>query len=246
MIHTSASISPEAKIGTNVQIGPYSIIYDNVIIGDNTIIEGFCEIGYSTNLAEGDPLIIGNNSYIRSHSIFYEGSSFGEGLVTGHRATVREKTTAGLNLQIGTQSDFQGDCHIGDYVRTHSNVFIAKDTTIGNYVWIFPHVVITNDPRPPSNTMMGVTIENYAVIAAMSVILPGITVKEHALVGAHSLVTKDVPANMVVGGNPARILCETSSMKLKGSDTNAYPWPKHFRRGYPESVIDEWNSTFGE
>ena len=50
MIHKSAIISSKAKIGVNVKIGHYSVIYDNVVIGDNTIIEGFCEIGYPTNL----------------------------------------------------------------------------------------------------------------------------------------------------------------------------------------------------
>lgn len=246
MIHGSALVNSKAKIGNNVQIGAYSIIYENVVIGDNSIIEGFCEIGYSTKLAEGKLLVIGKNSHIRSHSIFYEGSSFGEGLVTGHRVTVREKTIAGINLQIGTLSDFQGDCHIGDYVRTHSNVHIGKHSLIGNYVWIFPYVVLTNDPHPPSNTMMGVTVKDYAVIATMSVILPGIVVNEHSLVGAHSLVNRDVPKNMVVGGNPAKILCEASSIKLKGKDMSAYPWPRHFNRGYPEHVINEWKLKFNE
>jgi acetyltransferase-like isoleucine patch superfamily enzyme len=247
MIHKSAIISSKAQIGKNVKIGHYSVIYDNVVIGDNTVIEGFCEIGYPTNLADGEPLIIGNYSHIRSHSVFYEGSSFKEKLVTGHRVTVREKTHSGLNFQIGTLSDIQGDCQIGDYVRTHSNVHIGKHSKIGNYIWIFPYVVLTNDPHPPSETMLGVIIKDFAIVATMAVILPGITVNEHSLIGAHSLVNKDVPYGMVVAGNPAKILCETSKIKLKDSpDLSAYPWPRHFHRGYPDSVIEEWMSIYGE
>jgi len=246
MIHKTAIISPVAKIGKNVSVGPYSIVYDNTIIGDNTVIDGFCEIGYPTQLANGNPLVIGDNSRIRSHSVFYEGSSFKENLVTGHRVTVRENTHAGLNMQIGTLSDFQGDCIIGDFVRTHSNVHIGKHSKVGDYVWIFPYVVLTNDPHPPSETMLGVTIKEYAVIATMAVLLPGITVNEHALVGAHTLVNRDVPANMVVAGNPGEVICETSSIKIKNKDVSAYPWPSHFHRGYPEYVIDEWKNKFGE
>jgi len=246
MIHTTATINSKAIIGENVNIGAYTIIHENVVIGDNVTIESFCEIGYPTKLANGRALIIGENSLIRSQSIFYEGSTFGAGLVTGHRVTIREGVTAGLNLQIGTLCDFQGDCIIGDYVRTHSNVHIGKHSKVGNFVWIFPYVVLTNDPHPPSDTMMGVTIKDYAIVATMSVILPGITVNEHSLVGACSLVNRDVPVGMVVGGNPAKVLCEASAVKLKGQNKSAYPWPTHFRRGYPDSVIEGWKSEFGE
>ncbi len=65
--------------------------------------------------------------------IFYEGSLFAEKLITGHRVTVREKTIAGKNLQIGTLSDIQGHCTIGNYVRMRSNVHIGQHSKIGNY-----------------------------------------------------------------------------------------------------------------
>ena len=55
-------------------------------------------------------IIIGDNSLIRSKSIFYVGSTFGPKLLTGHRVTVREGVKAGKNLQIGTLTDIQGDC----------------------------------------------------------------------------------------------------------------------------------------
>lgn len=243
-IHPSSIISPDAKIGQNVEVGPFTIIYGNVEIGDNTKIGAHCEIGVETSLGDGSRLLIGEGSNIRSHSIFYESSSFGEKLVTGHRVTVREGTHAGINLQIGTLGDIQGDCQIGDYVRFHSNVHIGKLSKIGNFVWIFPYVVLTNDPTPPSNTQMGCVIDDYAVIATMSVILPGVRIGSRALVGAHSSVGKDVPEDMIAVGVPAKVIGNTSRIKLKdASDTNAYPWVTHFHRGYPASVVKSWIDT---
>lgn len=245
MIHATAIIDNDAIIGSNVSIGAYSIIHKNVVIGDDAEIGAYCEVGLPSKLANGRPLIIGKRAVIRSHSIFYEGSTFGEDLVTGHRVTIRELTTAGNGFQIGTLGDIQGHCEIGDYVKCHSNVHIGQHSKLGNYVWIFPYVVLTNDPHPPSEVMAGVTIEDFAVIATMSVILPGVTVKTGALVGAHSSVNKDVNPDSVVAGVPAKFICGTEKIKLKdGSGNQAYPWRRHFHRGYPEAVVAKWIEEF--
>jgi acetyltransferase-like isoleucine patch superfamily enzyme len=245
MVHSTAIVSPSAVLGHDVAVGAYTIIYGNVVIGDGAIIGSHCEIGCETPLAEGKPLIIGGASLIRSHSIFYVGSTFGDGLATGHHVTVREKTEAGKDLQIGTLCDIQGHCTIGDYVRFHSNVHIGQHSKIGSYVWIFPYVVLTNDPHPPSHVVMGVALEDFVAIATMSIVLPGVTVKKGALVGAHSSVAKDVGEDCVVAGSPAQYICATSKLKLKdGSGSSAYPWRKHFHRGYPEKVVQEWLREF--
>lgn len=240
-IHESAIISPNAKIAEGVSIGPFTTIHDNVVIHENTVIEGYCELGVANHLSKGEPLVVGKNSVIRSHSIFYEGSSFGDGLMTGHRVTVREKTIAGMNLQIGTLSDIQGHCTIGDYVRMHSNVHIGQHSKLGNFVWIFPYVVLTNDPHPPSEVMQGVILEDFSVIATMSVILPGTLISKGCLVGAHSSVSGKTTKDTIYSGSPAKKVGPTSKLKLKdGSRKPAYPWRKHFHRGYPDSVVAEW------
>ncbi len=241
MVHETALVSDKATLGENVSIGAYTIVHDNTVISDGTTIGSHCEIGCPTELADGSPLIIGKDSLIRSHNVFYQGSVFGDNLETGHRVTAREGTKAGANLRIGTLSDCQGDCEIGDYVRLHSGVHIGKHSVVGNYVWVLPHVILTNDPHPPSEVQMGVTLRDFSVIAVMSVILPGVTVGEHSLVAASSMVARDVKPHTAVSGNPARVFFDISSIKLKdGSDENAYPWPRHFHRGYPDSVIKKW------
>jgi len=247
LIHPTAIVSSKARIGKNVKIGAFTTLYDNVVIGDNSVIEGYCELGVENHLSEGINLIIGKNSHIRSHSIFYEGSTFGDDLTTGHRVTVREKTIAGLNLQIGTLSDIQGHCTIGNYVRLHSNVHVGQNSKIRNFVWLFPYVVLTNDPHPPSNVIQGVTIEDFAVICAMSTILPGVTIKKGALIGAGTLLSRDAEKGMVYTGNPGKKVGPAERIKLKdGSKKSAYPWANHFHRGYPNDVIEEWEKLENE
>jgi len=234
-------VSEKALIGNNVVVGPFTIIHDNVEIHDNCIIEGYCELGVINHLSGGEKLIIGRSSHIRSHSVFYEGSIFGERLVTGHRVTVREKTIVGKNFQLGTLSDIQGHCKIGDYVRTHSNVHIGQHSEIGDFVWIFPYVVLTNDPHPPSEVMKGVVVNDFAVIATMSVILPGAVISEGCLIGAHSSISGKTIKDTIYAGNPGKKVGSTSKLKLKdGTRRPAYPWRKHFHRGYPEEVVEIW------
>lgn len=241
MIHPTAFISDKATIGKQANIGPYSIIHDNVVLGDRVQIGAYCELGLPSPNARGSALIIEDDALIRSHSVFYESSSFGKGLATGHHVIVRENTVAGEGFQIGTFSEIQGDCEIGMFVRFQSNVFVSKYTKIGNYVWVLPYVIFTNDPTPPSNHMIGCIIDDYASICASSIILPGVRVSEYALVCASACVTKDVPCHMAVAGVPAKIIGEAKSiMRRDGSGVSAYPWKTHFHRGYPKEVVDGW------
>lgn len=243
-IHTSAHISPCAILGDDVEIGAFTIIHDNVIIGDRVKIGAHCELGIPSPNSNHSPLIINNDSLIRSHSVFYESSSFGKNLITGHHVTVRENTVAKEGFQIGTLCEIQGDCYIGEFVRFQSNVFVSKNTKIGNYVWVLPYVVFTNDPTPPSNIMIGCIVEDFASICATAVILPGVVVGEASLVCAAACVTKNVPAHMAVAGVPAKIIGEAKSIKRRdGSGESAYPWRNHFHRGYPCTVVNDWKEN---
>jgi acyl-[acyl carrier protein]--UDP-N-acetylglucosamine O-acyltransferase len=245
-IHPSAIVETGAELGVDVSIGPFCIVHAGVRLGDRSRVEAYSELGLPTPLAPGAPLEIGADSLIRSHSVFYAGSRFGARLRTGHRVTVRELTHAGSDLQIGTLCDFQGHCEIGNHVRTHSNVHIGHKSRIGDYAWIFPYVVLTNDPHPPSEHLVGCVLEEFAVIATMSVVLPGVRVGRGAFVGAMTLVKEDVPPDTICIGVPGKNTGPTSKIRHRGSGEPAYPWRRHFHRGYPAEAVALWKAEFGD
>jgi acetyltransferase-like isoleucine patch superfamily enzyme len=238
-------ISPKANLGANVKVGDNTVIYDNVFIGDNSIICNDCVIGEPDNSYfkntleyENPQTIIGSNSLIRSHNIIYSGSIFGENLITGHRATVREKSVFGKNCLISTMVDVQGNCEIGDYSRLYSNVHISEKTKLGNFVFIYPFTIFTNDPQPNSNNLFGSTVGDFSIVTVHCSILPGVTIGKHCLIGANSVVSRDLPDFSFSIGSPAKIIKDIREIKSKiNHDQNYYPWPNNFDRGMPWAGI---------
>jgi len=254
------------------KISKSAIIKDNVMIGDNVIVEDNCYVDYGAILRDNvhikkgsyigvrcvlgeylmdfyfdrinkvHPLVIGENALIRSDTIVYGETTIGNNFQTGHRVTIRERSTIGNNVRIGTLSDIQEDCSIGNYVSLHSNVFVGEKSVIKDYAWIFPHVILTNDPTPPSQTLLGVIVEAYAAIAAGSVILPGVNIGEDSLVGAGSVVSKNVEKETLAVGNPAKRTYPIQDIKNKQTGEQVYPWKYTFSRGMPwaELGYEEW------
>lgn len=244
-IHPSAWVDDAAVIGEGVSIGAFCVIHAGVELRPGTTVGSHCILGETGRPggAATQPTVIGEGSLLRSGTIVYAGVATGEKFETGHRATIRENTQIGHHVRIGTLSDIQGDCSFGDYCRLHSNVHVGKGTRVADFVWLYPYVVITNDPHPPSDVVQGVTVERFAVIATSSVILPGVTIGSGSLVSAMSLVRSHVRAGMVVAGNPAEEVCEVTRIRdRRDRRQSAYPWRYHFERGMPWEGIgyDAW------
>ena len=232
-------IEDNVIIKDNVYIDCGTIIHSNVTIGENTVIGCRCTLGeyladfYIDNRQSRHSLYIGRNSLIRSETIIYSENMLGEALQTGHRVTIREHSKIGDHVRIGTLTDIQGHCEIQDYVNIHSNVHIGQKSVVKKYAWLFPYVILTNDPNPPSENLLGVTIEEFAVVSTGTVILPGVVIGEAALVGAGAVVTKNVDRSMVVIGNPARPRCSTDEIINDVTGEKVYPWRNTFDRGMP-------------
>lgn len=253
----NVTIKNNVCIGDNVVLEDNVYIDSNVIIRDNVHIKKNTYVGSNSILGEYQvdfyrnyvnsihPLIIGENSIIRSGTTIYGDTQIGDNFSTGHSVTIREFADIGNHVSIGTLSDIQGKCKIGNYSRLHSNVHIGQESVIEDFVWIFPYVVLTNDPTPPSNEMLGVHIHSYAVVATGSIILPGIDIAEDSLVAAGAIVTKNVEKYNVVAGNPAKIIGDIRKIRNKITGESVYPWRERFSRGMPweECGYEKWKAN---
>ena len=125
----------------------------------------------------------------------------------------------GDNAKIGTFVEIQKGSRIGKNCKISSHTFICEGVTIEDGVFVGHNVTFINDVFPRATTADGgrlqterdwvcvpTLVEQGASIGSSATVLCGITIGENAMVGAGCVVTKDVPAETVVAGNPARIL----------------------------------------
>ena len=122
---------------------------------------------------------------------------------------ILSKAVIGENCNICAHSFIENDVKIGDNVTVKCGVYLWDGITVEDNVQIGPNVTFTNDKYPRAKTdfnLQRTLIKKYASIGAGSTILGGVTIGENAMIGAGSLVTKDIPANELWVGSPAKFV----------------------------------------
>lgn len=124
----------------------------------------------------------------------------------------------GDNCKIGAFVEIQKNAILGKNCKVSSHTFICEGVRIKENVFIGHNVSFINDKYPRAVNKQGIMqneddweaigtkVEKGVTIGTSATILCGITIGENAIIGAGSVVTKDVPANVIVAGNPAKII----------------------------------------
>lgn len=128
----------------------------------------------------------------------------------------------GDDVKIGTFVEIQKGVKIGNRCKISSHTFICEGVTLEDDVFIGHNVTFINDRYPRATDGQGrlqteadwqcipTVVKRGASVGSGATILCGVTIGEGALVGAGSVVTRDVPPQTVVAGNPARVLRQLS------------------------------------
>lgn len=137
-----------------------------------------------------------------------QSTSIGENTRIWQFCVVLPDSIIGADCNIGSHVFIENDVIIGDRVTVKCGVQVWDGIRIEDDVFIGPNVTFTNDRFPRSRQRLAeypiTTIRKGASLGANSTILPGVTVGEGAMIGAGSVVTRDIPANEVWIGNPAK------------------------------------------
>lgn len=137
-----------------------------------------------------------------------QSESVGDGTKIWQYTVVLPGARIGRDCNLNAHCFVENDVVIGDRVTLKCGVYLWDGCRIGDDVFIGPNATFVNDRHPRSKqypeNFLPVVIGNGASIGANATILGGITVGERAMVAAGAVVTRDVPPETVVVGNPAR------------------------------------------
>jgi acetyltransferase-like isoleucine patch superfamily enzyme len=201
------------------EIHPTAVVHPGTVLGEGVKVLEHAVVGKQPALsprstAKRDPLeptVIGDGTIVSTGAIVFAGSRIGARVILGDQSCVRERVTVGDDVVIGRGSLVENDTTIGALTKIQAEAYITAYSTLEEQVFIAPCVVTTNDnymgrTERRHDLVAGPTIRRGARIGGGAILLPGIEIGEEAFVGAGAVVTKNVPARMLVVGNPARVV----------------------------------------
>jgi len=209
------------------EIHPSAIVHPGTVLGEGVKVLEHAVVGKQPTLsprstAKRDPLppaVIGDGTVVSTGAVVFAGTTIGERVILGDQSCVRERVTVGDDVVVGRGALIENDTTVGALTKIQADAYITAYSTLEDNVFIAPCVVTTNDnfmgrTERRHELIAGPTIRRGARVGGGAVLCPGVEIGEEAFVGAGAVVTKDVPARMLVVGNPARVVREVAEDEL--------------------------------
>jgi acetyltransferase-like isoleucine patch superfamily enzyme len=208
-IAATAIVYPGTELGEGCRIGDYAVVGKQPTLSPRS----------TARREELPPAQLGPGTVVSAGAIVFAGTELGARVIVGDQACVRERCAVGDDVVIGRGSLVENDTAIGARTRIQANAYVTAYSTLEEDVFIAPCVVTTNDnfmgrTEKRLALMRGPTIRRGARVGGGAVLCPGVEVGEEAFVGAGAVVIRDVPARVVVVGNPARVLRDVRAEEL--------------------------------
>ena len=188
MIHPTAIIHPDAKLGKNITVGPYARIEGNSTIGDDTVIDAHAMIGPYTE--------VGPNCHIYSYaavggdpqSLKYRGeityAKIGANTIIREFATINRGTEeAGGITEVGDKNLIMTCAHVAHDCKTGTGVIMANVATLAGHI----------------------EVGNYVTIGGLTAVHQFVKIGDYAFLGGTSSVVQDVPPYVIASGNRAEL-----------------------------------------
>jgi len=191
------------------QVSEHALIFGNVDLGEGAIVEPFAIVGIQDRFHPPARVLIGANAFIGSRCTVYAGVTAGDWLDISDQTTLFTDNVFGNRVRIGPKAVIKNGCRIGNDVRINAQTFLER-VELEDFVFVGPHTVFTDDKHPPcpryADCVPRTHIESYVSIGANVTLAPGIRIGHHSQIYGGAVVTRDVEANSVIGGNPARFI----------------------------------------
>ena len=211
-IHSTAIIDSSAVIASDAQIGPYCVIGPNVTIGAGSILHSHVVVGGFTRIGEFNEIFQFASIGEVCQDLKYAGEE--TWLEIGNHNSIREH----CSLHRGTVQD-QSLTKIGDHNLLMVNTHIAHDCVVGDYNIFANNVGVAGH----------VHIGDHVIVGGNSGIHQFCKIDSYSMIGGASLILKDVPAYVMVSGNPAHAFgMNVEGMRRKG-------WSKQVVQGLREA-----------
>lgn len=199
-------------------------------VGDGCDIDPDVILGYRW-AGTKQPLRIGSNAIIRSGTTIYTDTHIGDRFQCGHHCIIRAEVKIGHRCVVHHQCTLEGRLVIGNGVKIMAHVYLPSTTEIDDMVFIGPGTTFLNDryPMRRAAAVVGPKIEAHVSIGGGVTICPGVRIGRNCVVGAGAVVTKDIPADTLAYGNPAR----------------HFPLPENSRQGNLPELLLPQTDLFG-